>query len=421
MKKLFTLALALTALAITSFGQCIPDSAALNQNQLVYPNSMPGILQGSAYSSILSILVPDSVPGRDFNSPFLIGSNVAVDSIQIQTITGYPAGISSTSSPALGSWIPVKGYACALFTGTTTAPIGNYPLTISGIGCGHVTIPLIGRVDSCMPINFSSIYPYSIQVCDTQCTNTYDTTRVSLCRGDSIQWGNVSVKRAGRYVDTVLMSIGCDSLKILYVTTINPGTGRDTIIHCGSVSFNGGTYANDTTINTVIPGGSANGCDSTVRHRLIVGGRTPVISATGAVLTTTDPNAASYQWLQNGSPISGAQGASYSPIGGTMSYSVVVTDIYGCVDTSAVLMASSISSVSSQNIRLYPSPNAGAFILESVGVKGTVYTITNTQGQVVAQQAITSDRQAVDLGNIASGIYTITMKGITPITFTVAK
>jgi hypothetical protein len=422
MKKIFTLALALTAFAVSSFGQCVADSAALNQNQLLYPNSMPGILQGSSYSSVLSLLVPDSVPGRDFNNPFLFGQNVAVDSIRIDAISGYPSGISSSSSPSLGSWIPVRGYACAAFSGTTTAPIGNYPLTITGVGCGHVTLPFIGRVDSCMPINFSSIYPYSIQVCDTQCTNTYDTTYVSLCRGDSIQWGNVTVRRAGRYVDTVLMSIGCDSLRLLYVVSINPATGRDTLTSCAPISYQGGTYANDTTINEVLTGAAANGCDSTVRHRLRVGGRIPTITASSTALTAVDPRAASYQWLENNATISGATAVNYSPTGGTLnSYAVVVTDIYGCVDTSAAYLADGISDLSTQTIKLYPSPNNGSFILETHNARGTAYTVTNSLGQVVERNTINMDKQAINLGNVATGVYTISMKGIDPITFTVTK
>lgn len=422
MKKIVTLALALTAFISSSFGQCVADTAALNQNQLVYPNSLPGILQGSSYLGVLSLLVPDSIPGRDFNNPFLFASTIAVDSIRIDAISGYPAGITSSSSPSLGSWIQVRGYACAAFTGTTTAPIGNYPLTITGIGCGHVTLPLIGLVDSCMPVNFSSIYPYSLQVCDTQCTNVYDTTRATLCRGDSIIWGNVVVRRAGRYVDTVLESIGCDSLKILFVTSLNPAVGRDSISSCAPISFGGSTYANDTTINVTLHGAAANGCDSTTRYRLYVGGKTPTITASSTALTTVDPQAASYQWLQNGAPISSATSASYSPTGGTInSYTVVVTDIYGCIDTSAAYLADGITDLSTQTIKLYPNPNNGAFVLETHNAKGTAYTISNSLGQIVERNTIGADKQSINLGNVPTGVYTITMKGIDPISFTVTK
>jgi hypothetical protein len=148
----------------------------------------------------------------------------------------------------------------------------------------------------------------------------------------------------------------------------------------------------------------------------------PAITASSSALTAVDPQAASYQWLQNGVPISSATLVNYSPTGGTInSYTVVVTDVYGCVDTSAAFQASGITDLSAQNIKLYPNPNNGAFIMEAHGAKGTTYTITNTLGQVIEQNAISSDQQPINLGNIPTGVYTISMKGMEPISFTVTK
>ena len=423
MKKISTLLLALTTLVLSSFGQCVPDSAGLGPNQPVYPNSLPCILQNSNYSGVLSFIIPDSLPGRDFGNPIVAFFTITIDSVQITSITGTPSGVSAASSPALGAWVPAGAYACMAFTGTTTAPLGNYPLMVSGIGCGHFTIPVIGtQVDSCMPFNFSSVYPYDLQVCDTQCTNSYDTTYASLCRGDSIQWGNIYAKRGGRYVDTVLQSIGCDSLHILFVTTLNPAVGRDSVSACGSVSYGGNTYSNDTILSFTYPGAAANGCDSILRVNVYVGGLTPTITTGSTALTAHDPNAGTYQWLQNGVPITGATSRNYSPTGGTVNnYQVVVTDVYGCVDTSAVVMVSGINGIVMQDVKLYPNPNNGSFIMETHGAVGTAYSITNALGQTIVQSVIGSDRQVIELGNITTGIYTISMKGIDPIPFTVTK
>jgi hypothetical protein len=424
MKKLFILTIALTGFVISSlpsFGQCVPDSAHLSQSQLIYPAELPCIMNDSVYSSVLSIVVPDTVPGRAFNIPQIAGQNVIIDSIRIDSINGAPAGITSSSSPALGSWIKAGGYACALFSGTTTtATIGNYPLTISGIGCGYVNFPLIGPYDTCMPFNFSQIYPYDLQVCDTLCTNIYDTVNATLCRGDSIQWGVFNVKRAGRYVDTVLMSTGCDSLKILFVTTINPATSRDTVpVSCYSVVFNSITYTHDTTINVILPGAAVNGCDSTIRNVIVVGGLVvPTIAASGTTLTATDAAAVSWQWFANGSAISTATSATYTLTGGSTSYTVVATDKYGCTDTSTALVASGINNLAIQNIKLYPNPNNGSFILETHAM-GVPYTITNSLGQVIERNTISSMKQEINLANAPTGVYTITIKGVEPIQFSV--
>lgn len=426
MKKIFTLMIALAGFVISSlssFGQCVPDSAHLSQSQLIYPAMMPCIMNDSVYASVLSIVVPDTVPGRAFNIAQIAGQNVIIDSIRIDSINGAPAGITSSSSPALGSWIPAGGYACAAFSGmTTTATIGNYPLTITGIGCGHVVFPFIGPYDTCMPFNFSQIYPYDLQVCDTMCTNIYDTVRTTLCRGDSIQWGVFNVKRAGRYVDTLLMSTGCDSLKILFVTIINPATGRDTVqATCYSATFNGITVSHDTTISIVLSGAAANGCDSTVRYFVPVGGLTiPTIAPSGTVLNATDAAAVSWQWFENGTSINNATTATYTPTGGSASYTVVATDKYGCTDTSAVYVASSINNLTLQNIKLYPNPNSGSFVLETHAM-GVPYTITNSLGQVVERNTISAMKQEINLVNAITGVYTISIKGMDPIQFTVTK
>ncbi|MBK8566146.1 MAG: PKD domain-containing protein [Saprospiraceae bacterium] len=52
----------------------------------------------------------------------------------------------------------------------------------------------------------------------------------------------------------------------------------------------------------------------------------------------TVPNIASYQWLFNGSPMAGPNGTSSDPIlTQSGEYAVVMTDVYGCTSTSAVL------------------------------------------------------------------------------------
>jgi hypothetical protein len=423
MKKIFTLGLALTAFIVSSFGQCVPNTSGFAAGQYISPNSLPGILQNSAYSGVMSILVPDSLPGRDFGNPAVAAFTITIDSVQFTSITGTPNGITANPNPTLGgAWTWAGGYSCITFAGTTSDPIGNYPLTVSGVGCGHFTLPVIGtRVDSCMPFNFSSVYPYDLQVCNVQCTNTYDTTYQTICRGDSVLWGNTYERRTGQYVDTALQSIGCDSLHILFLTSLNPAISRDSAVGCGSVSYGGNTYANDTAINTVIPGGSVNGCDSIVRTNIVVGGAIPTITSSSDTLTANDPAAAAWQWLENGTAISGANSATYVVSGSTNSYSVAVIDVHGCVDTSAVLAISGITGIAVQSIKLYPNPNNGTFIMATHNAKGTAYTISNTLGQIVSESVISADQQAIDLGNVSTGVYTISMKGIDPIQFTVTK
>ena len=111
--------------------------------------------------------VPDSLPytiNLGVTSYTLTGY---IDSVRIDTITGDPTGISSSSSPSLGTWLLPNQFSCAIFTGTTTAPTANYPLTISGRACGHFYLPAAvggGTFDTCINYDFNRTYPYSLNV-----------------------------------------------------------------------------------------------------------------------------------------------------------------------------------------------------------------------------------------------------------------
>jgi hypothetical protein len=91
---------------------------------------------------------------------------VHIDSLRLDSITGMPSGISVATNPAFGSgtWIHGGGYGCGLFTGTTTAPGGTYPLNIYGRGCIHGNVIGI-NIDSCQSGNLGSYISYSLKVC----------------------------------------------------------------------------------------------------------------------------------------------------------------------------------------------------------------------------------------------------------------
>ena len=127
-------------------------------------------MTGEAFTGQVNIQVPVSVDAHDFNSAIPAGvAQVTIDSININSILGYPAGISSVSNPVLSTWLYPSSYACALITGTVNAavtPAGNYPLTISGTGCGHISYNGTVLYSTCMTnYSFTNIYPYSLNVC----------------------------------------------------------------------------------------------------------------------------------------------------------------------------------------------------------------------------------------------------------------
>lgn len=422
MKKIVVLFSVLVLSIGFSYGQCVPDSVHLSQSNPVYPASLGCIVQGTAFSGVISIIIPDSLPGSAFGIPLLNGQEVYIDSVGIVTISGYPTGITSSSSPVLGSWIRANGYACAAFSGTTTAPVGNYPLTISGIGCGHVILPFVGRYDTCMAFNFTSVYPYDLQVCNTACSNVYDTMRTTICNGDSIYFNGSYRKRANTYTDTVYLSTGCDTVNYLILSVINNlRPTRDTITNCNPVTLGGTTYSHDTTVTVTLI--SSLGCDSSVRYTLHIGGIIPTISVSGNSLQATDPAAVSWQWYENGTLISGATSSSYTPTGsGLNTFTVVTTDNSGCRDSSSGwLFTDGIAVTSAGKFALYPNPNNGTFTLETSGAAGATITIANGLGQLVWQGVISTNKQPINTGSLEAGNYTLMVKGSGTLPFTVVK
>jgi hypothetical protein len=114
----------------------------------------------------------------------------------------------------------------------------------------------------------------------------------------------------------------------------------------------------------------------------------------------------SYQWLFNGRAISGATLPAYIA-DSSGNYQVVVTGSNGCSDTSAVftfkterISANGIA----MNIRLYPNPGNGSFMLETQHCTGDEFTIYDVSGRVVLKELVKSGRQLINPRQAARGI-----------------
>jgi hypothetical protein len=163
--------LAFALFAGVSFGasaQCTPDTTHFTSTVKVYPASLPTITTGQAFTGTVTLQVPDTLDAHDFVALVPAGSAKAIiDSIQIFTISGMPAGITTASFPALSSWIQHGRYSCTTFSGTvngSTVAAGDYPLTITGQGCGHFTYNSTPYSSCQNNFNFTRAYPYKLTV-----------------------------------------------------------------------------------------------------------------------------------------------------------------------------------------------------------------------------------------------------------------
>lgn len=142
------------------------------------------------------------------------------------------------------------------------------------------------------------------------------------------------------------------------------------------------------------------------------------ICETGSVMlsNTTVGSGFSFQWLKNGTPISGANAISYTATD-TGSYALIVSTLAGCTDTSLALKVFSSCDavhnlVSENSAIIYPNPGNGIFTLAVHSnmpgdeMKITIYALTGATvyaGDITLQQ---NDTQLVlDLSELASGFY----------------
>ncbi len=166
MKKTLLLLTLFVGTILGASAQCTPNTSNFSGSTYVYPASLDTAVVGVAYpaAQVISIEIPDSLPLSDFGITVVSGY-VHVDSVRFDSINGYPTGISSVSNPALGTtWLKHGQFACAIFSGTTTATPGSYPLSIKGKGAGHFTYSGT-TYDSIFPnFNFASVFPYKLNV-----------------------------------------------------------------------------------------------------------------------------------------------------------------------------------------------------------------------------------------------------------------
>ena len=221
-------------------GACTVDTTQFSAGTYVYPASLPCIVTGEAFTGQVNIQVPVSVDAHDFNSTIPAGvAQVTIDSININSITGYPAGISSVSNPVLSTWLYPSSYACALITGTVNAavtPAGNYPLTISGTGCGHISYNGTVLYSTCMTnYSFTNIYPYSLNVCyPAGISQITDGVDLRIYPNPNQGTFTVALSSSARIIGT--MSVLDQLGRILYTENIDMTGAKQIPLDLGNIS-----------------------------------------------------------------------------------------------------------------------------------------------------------------------------------------
>ena len=203
-------------------------------------------------------------------------------------------------------------------------------------------------------------------------------------------------------------SNGCDSIVNINLEFIEASvfdlnallcTGDSLIIN-GSIIFNEMYPAGTITLT----GASVSGCDSVININLEFIESTFTIN--GLNLTADIPDADQYQWLLNGTPISGATENTWTVIEGGMYALQIEIDGILCTSEEAFIDVSSVFDISlDPRISINPNPvQDQIFIHLNQELSGKIerYELINIQGQCI-QKGNFQDKIA--LGSNTSGIY----------------
>ncbi len=196
---------------------------------------------------------------------------------------------------------------------------------------------------------------------------------------------------------------------VKFACTDTSSSYQEVSLTCGkSYTLKDSMYNNSGTYTAVFP--NISGCDSTVTLNLtIIPIAQPVINIDdNYILRVTDPYFA-YQWLKDGQPVQGAIDSIYM-IKENGNYQVLVTNEYGCTDTSEIYQVTNYTGINDintiiQQTKVYPNPAKDFVRIQSPISVNAIFT--DITGRVIQEQ---KDAHIVPLRNVADGVYLLQIR-----------
>ena len=165
---------------------------------------------------------------------------------------------------------------------------------------------------------------------------------------------------------------------------------------------------------------NAQGCEGirgVIKHIVNPLPAKPVISWTGVQFSTT-ASGVNYQWLLNGSPISGATASTHKPLN-TGDFKLRITDPNGCINVSdsfklVVTAISNLVATPASNIAMvYPNPASTQLVLEfaTLPTINLNFQLVSPSGKVLSSTNGRNKVNVIDVSKLESGNYFIRVVG----------
>jgi hypothetical protein len=223
----------------------------------------------------------------------------------------------------------------------------------------------------------------------------------SICPGYSFLGYNAT----GTYTDTLVSSLGCDSIRTLTLSIKPTSTKTQTINLCQGQSLQVGTRTYSTAGIYMDTLTASNGCDSIVTSTLNYSIPNDTIIVNGLSFSAAN-NQDSYQWLDCNAGfqiISGATQQSFTPPNNG-SYAVRTTK-GNCADTSNCVLFTSGKDLIHSQIRIYPLPVKDKLYIDMPETsQPTELIMMDAMGRIVLQEK-GRNIQSVSVAKLQAGLY----------------
>jgi hypothetical protein len=224
--------------------------------------------------------------------------------------------------------------------------------------------------------------------------SSYSTIKEDACISYVSPSGKYFWRKGGMYKDTLINSIGCDSILSINLDIHSPSTATHHVTSCkyfksysGNHVWNNSGIYKDTIQNVY-------GCDSFLRMEVTINKvDTGVISLGNKLISTA--NEAFYQWIKclghsEYEALNGESNKTFIPkLNGGYALKIAQN---GCVDTTSCYSAFTVGLMpepTKNKVNIYPNPNNGNFILYLDGLKGFgKVEVFNSLGQVIYVSSI---------------------------------
>lgn len=390
-----------TVLATNTTTMC---SVAMNDSAIITIDTLPSPITGpTEVCEGSTITLSTASTGGTWSSSDASIAGV-VSTGNVTGVAGGVVDISYTLPTTCSATYSVTVNALpvvAPITGTTSLCVGN-STTLSNATPGGTWSSAAASIASIDAAGTVTAVAAGITTITYRVTDGFGCTNFATTPDTVSAVPTVTIMPAGPYVTMChglpanMVATDIPGATYQWSTSGSPITGATNHSYIATAT---GTYTLNMTLGA---------CSWAAPVKTVLPDPTAVIShnSTGDYLYTG--TFSTYQWFRNGTAIAGAtSGIYFSPTGGD--YTVVVTDITGCADTSAVFTIASTGisgPVAAGAVRIYPNPASSVLHIEAATPVNVA--IFAPDGRLVLRENGKSD---INVSNLAAGAYIIQVFG----------